>query len=176
MKKVVSAEEKIHLCEWWIIQTRMCYHWSPKSSSLNSDLWSLLLAQFKHHKVLYISPHSEIQPIRPPVSARWYIHLWCLVFNIQPSKCNFDQSSKTQKQPKVFWTKSQRSLSNICDMILCPLFGCQWCIVWSPIVQPRWIHCRSHALLRFSWHIPAESITQRRLLLQIPFWGVWCKS
>ena len=67
----------------------------------------------------------------------------------------------TQIQPIALWTKTQRSLSNICDLILCPLFGCLWCIVQGPIVQPRWIHCRSHALLLPNWHM-AESITQCR--------------
>ena len=56
---------------------------------------------------------------------------------------------KNSNTAKSFLRERERGgcLSNICDLILCPLFGCLWCIVQGPIVQPQWIHCRSHALL-----------------------------
>ena len=74
--------------------------------------------------------------------------------NDQLDRCNTNTTNSCMDQ-------DSEVLSNICDLILCPLFGCLWCIVQAPIVQPRWIHCRSHALLLPNWHM-AESITQCR--------------
>ena len=54
------------------------------------------------------------------------------------------------------------SNSNICDLILRPLFVCLGCIVQDPIVQPRWIHCRSHALMLMLVQLKWGNIENRK--------------
>ena len=158
MMKIVSSGEREYI-SWWIMQTGTC-----------DQQWSAKVIQ---------PPSWPAITDRPVIDWRTQGVISLIIstgVNDQQFDCSQTPAEKISLHWTIYWVnfcdhwkqkychpilKSQRSLSNICDLILGPLFGCLWCIVQDPIVQPRRIHCRSHALLLPNWHM-AESITQSK--------------